>query len=143
MAASRSLVEFQPNSLTSNDELLTPADLPESGSFHAVFFSPTTATNDHVYSPAGPPETGVQRLPTSCFPSFENNTLNYHDVQEVAPLASSSVGTFQETCVYGLPEENPLNRSEQPELPDQPTWNIEPDASRKENMLLTDQRGFR
>ena len=128
-----------------NDELHTPAYLPESGSFHANFWSPPGAWNVHVHSPVDSPEmcalpavdsspieAAGQRLLAPRLLSF-GTTLNLDEVQEVAPLASSS----------GLPVEDPLNRSEQPTLPDDPTWKIESDASRKEKMLLTDQRGSR
>ena len=137
-----------------NDELHTSAYLPESGSFHANFWSPPGAWNVHVHSPVDSPEmcalpavdsspieAAGQRLLAPRLLSF-GTTLNLDEVQEVAPLASSSVATSP-SHVHGLPVEDPLNRSEQPALPDDPTWKIESDASRKEKMLLTDQRGFR
>ena len=107
-------------------EIRTPDHSPEFGALHDFNFSPIPAEHH-----------------SSARRSSFGNTLDHNDLQDIAPLASSYLETYQDSRVYGLPEEDPLDKSEQPALPEKPTWKIEFDASMKDRVLLTDNRGFR
>ncbi len=73
------------------------------------------------------------------------NTLNFDELREIAPLASTRIESSSSDPwqKYDSPEEQTLDISEQPAVPESAVWKIVVEASKRDRVLLTDSMGFK